>query len=294
VITVGDVVQEIRRDLLALSGQFRGEALRREQARVFEAGLEELIEKQLMLAKFRQLGAELPASAVRERADLLMRQQFNDDRAAFQKALEAAGKTERDWREEIREQLITQSMVQQFVRSPIHVAPREIRAAYEERKEELIGPVELKVSAIAFRPVPEEKKRELEENVQEIFLRLEAGDDFAALAREYSEGPKAAQGGNQGWVNLDTLPSPLPEVLGDLQPGDRTGLVETPVQYYLFEVSDRRGGNLIELAEAQPQIERDLREEKFLARYDAWIEGLKEEFQIVRYNPDISAVTGEL
>jgi len=294
VITVGDVVQKVGRELAGLGRRFQGETLLREQTRVFEDGLDQLIEEQLMIASFRKLGAQLPPGAVRERADMLMRQQFDNNRVTFQNALVAAGTTEQEWKENIEEQMIRQSMVQQFVRSAIHVAPREIRAAYEAKKTELIESIELELFAIAFRPVAEEEAEERQQKIQEALDLLEAGEDFSEVAKRYSEGPKAEQGGEYGWMKVDRLPDPLPEVLSALQSGDRTGLVDTPSQSYIFKVTGRRGGEITPLADAQPGIERELREQKYEQVYETWIAGLKEEFQVLRYNPDISAVTGDL
>jgi parvulin-like peptidyl-prolyl isomerase len=93
---------------------------------------------------------------------------------------------------------------------------------------------------------------------------------------------------------VDALPAPLPEALQHLQPGDQTGLVQTPFLSYIFKVAGRRGGEVVSLAKAQPEIEAELREQKFEMRYEVWMQGLRDEFQVVRYNPDISAVTGEL
>lgn len=293
IITVGDVVERIRPALMALRDRTASENMLEEQTRLFQEGLEQEIRDQLLLAKFRKLEAELPPNVVNERADLVMRQRFNDDRSVFQQALAAAGKTEQEWREQLKEQLIIQSMEQQFVRSGLHIAPREIRAAYKERASDFIEPVELEIRAIAFRPVAEDKEEERAEKIERVLKRVEEGEDFDALAREVSEGPKAEQGGYQGWMKIDTLPSPLPEVLQDLQPGDRTGLVDTPFQSYIFKVLDRRGGTTMSLAEAQPQLESELREQKYEEAMEAWIEGLKNEFQIQRFNPDISAVTGD-
>ena len=294
IITVGDVISDIRGELAGLSRRYQGAALQEAQAELFGEALEKRIEDQLQIAKFNKLGAQLPPGIVRERAEMVKRDRFGGDRAAFQSALASAGTTEQEWEEELRKGLIVQSMVQQQVRGTIHLAPREVRAAYEARREDFQEPVEMELRAIAFRPASEEEAEALAKRIAEVQNRLAGGADFADVAKEFSEGPKAFQGGYQGWVKVDGLPEPMPEALRALEAGQVSELVETAVLSYFFKVMDRRGGELMSLTEAQPMLERELREKKFEAAYEVYINGLKEEFQIQRFNPDISAVTGEL
>lgn len=294
VITVGDVIKTIRPDLLSLRNRYQGDALREAQAEMFEDGLNRLIEEELHIAKFNKLGAQLPPGIVRERADLIKRDRFKNDRATFQEALVSIGLTEQEWEDDLRNQLISQSMVQQQVRSKIHLAPREVRAEYDARKVEFQEPIEMELRAIAFRPASDEKAAARAEKIEQVQQQLSSGKPFDEVAKEFSEGPKASQGGYQGWIKIETLPQPMPEALQTLKKGEMSELVETNALSYFFEVMDLRGGEMMSLADAQPILEADLRERKFEAAYEAWIEGLKKEFQIQRFNPDISAVTGDL
>jgi hypothetical protein len=294
IITVGDVISDIRGELAALSNRYQGAALREAQREVFEEGLEQRIEEELQIAKFNKLGAQLPPGIVRERSEMVKRDRFKGDRVAFQAALAAAGTTEQEWEDELRKGLIVQSMIQQQVRSKIHVAPREIRDAYERRKEEFQEPVELELRAIAFRPASGEEAAEQAKRIELVRSKLAEGADFSELAKAFSEGPKASQGGYQGWVNVDNLPDPMPEALREMEAGGITDWVETPILSYFFQVLNRRGGGGMTLVEAQPVLEQEIRERKFERAYEVYIQGLKDEFQILRFNPDISAVTGEL
>ena len=294
IVTVGDVIQRIRPALVQLSRSYRGSDLVEKQAQLFEDGLEKLIEQRLMIAHFNKLGGELPPSVLRERKDSIMRERFDNSRENFISALRQIGKTEQIWEDEMREQLITQSIVQQYVRAKINVAPREIRVAYDIKKSEMTKDVELQLRSIAFRPVPESDKQAQLEKMQQVMALLADGADFAATAKTYSEGPKAAQGGYECWVNLSTLPEYLQTGLRDRQPGDLTPLIETPVQSYIFKVEDRRGGDILSLAEAQPLLEKELEAQKYDEIYNTFIQGLYNQFQVRRFNPDISAVTGDL
>jgi len=293
VITVGDVIEAIGPALRQLPRTYEGRELAEKQAELFNRGLERLIEQKLMVAHFEKMEAELPAGAVRERTETILRERFDNDRSKLLATLRRVGKSEQEWEDEIREQIIEQSMVQQFVQRQIHVSPREIREAYEARKDDLLREVELKLRAIAFRPAPEDEAASRAERIAEVQKRLKAGESFAELAREISDGPKADEGGAQGWIALSSLPDALRDPLSDARPGDITPLIDTPVQSYIFKIQDRRGGDVAPLAEVQPRLEADIRAEKHDRIYENWILGLRKEFPVQRFNPDISAVTGE-
>lgn len=294
IITVGDVVERIRPALQQLRRQsVRDREFIEKQAEIFNQGLEAMIEQKLMVSQFEKLGAELPASAVRERTETILRERFGNDRSQLQQTLRMAGKTENQWEEEIREQLITQSMTQQFVTSKLHVSPREIRDAYETYKEELQTDVELKLRSIAFRPAVSGGEAARREKIQEAMKKLAEGVEFAEVAVAYSEGPKAALGGDEGWVKIAGLPERLRSSLRDVGVGDVTPLIDTPTQSFIFKVEDRRGGEIPPLSDVQSVVERRVRSDKFQERFESWIDGLRSQFQVQHFNPDISALTGE-
>jgi parvulin-like peptidyl-prolyl isomerase len=184
-------------------------------------------------------------------------------------------------------------MLQEFVRAKIQITPAEIREAYAANAENLQSDVELKVRAIAFRPPRPGQEEDRQQTLEEVERLLESGADFAAVAREFSEGPNAHKGGDQGWVKPSTLPRPIREALEQVAVGQMTPRVDLPSQSYFFLVENRRGGEQLPLSEAQAGIENELRSQKYDALYEAFVQGLREEFPVFPYNPDISAVTGE-
>lgn len=294
IITVGDVLERIRPMLARLNQQYQGAERVQKQTELFNDGLEKLIEQRLMIAQFEKQEGQIPQSAVRERREQIIRERFGDNEENLMGALRQVGKTMQEWEDELRDQMIAQSMVQQFVRAKIHVSPREIREVYEEKKVELQQDTELKLRSIGFRPPSAGEEQEWNEKVQTVMGRLAEAADFAEVAREFSEGPKAASGGDEGWVNLSRMPVEIREALIDAQPGETSALVKTLSMSYIFRVEDRRGGETQTLAEAQAALQREIEQEKYQQVYDDWMQGLYNQFQVRRFNPDISAVTGDL
>lgn len=294
IVTIRDVIEETRAEMNEVMQTHQGsrEEMARKQEAVFQEGLDRLVDRKLMLAKFEKMGAVLPEPAIRERKDRIVRDRFDNNRAQLLQALRRMGMTEEQWDQQLRETLIKQSMLQEFVRSKVTVSPAEIREAYNSKDRELQSDVEYKVRVIAFRPPRDGQEEAYRRKLEEVERLLREGGNFAALARRYSEGPNAHKGGDQGWVNPDSLPKSLNHALEAADVGTITDRVDLPSQSYYCLVENRRGGERLPLSEAQAGIENELRSQKYDRLYEEWVEGLRDEFSVHYYNPDISAITG--
>lgn len=285
VITAGDVIEHTQSARRDARRRLTGRELALEQARIFELGLENLIEERLILEAFNAQSGTLPEGAVRERADAILRDRFNNNRSELLATLRAIGKSEQEWREELRQQIIVQQMTQQFVTRRIHITPRMLRDRFEADPNRFRAPLEVRLSAISLRPVPEAELPERQTFLETLRQQLLDGADFAATAREVSQGSNARQGGDMGWVNPLTLPPPLRDAIIELTPGEISPPVLTPTQHFLLKVQERRGGEVQSIASVQPQLESELRREEFDRLHNEWIASLKERFPVHRFNP---------
>lgn len=286
VITVGDVIDAIRAPLEQLRRRnLPPREAAEAQKKIFDDGLERLIDQHLMVSKFEKLGATLPPGALRERSENILRERFNNNRAELLATLRQVGKSEKEWEGELKDQIIVQSMTQQYVTRFIHVTPADLRKAYEDKADEMKQPLELKLRSIAFRPAAEGQEAARLAHIQDISTRLENGADFTQMAIEFSEGPKAASGGDEGWVKPETLPQPLRDALIKRKKGEITERIDTPTQYYLFWIEDTRGGDRMSFSEAQPKLEAELRRSHFDRLHKEFMDGLRRDFPVFRFDP---------
>lgn len=284
IITAGDVLEATQSARQQLRRRYQGRELAEAQARMFDEGLQRLIENRLILSAFTAVEGKLPEGAVRERADNILRERFDNDRGELLRTLRQVGKSEREWENELREQIIIQQMTGQFVTRRIHITPRMIRQRYEEKADEFISPVEMHLRAITLRPVAEADLPERIAFLESLREELLAGRDFAEAAKEISQGAHAERGGDQGWVNLTTLPEALKNALRPLDPGQISEPVITGTQHFLFKVIDRRGGEPKPISAVQPALERELRQREYDRLYEEWIADLKKKFPVIRFS----------
>ncbi|HEX7029546.1 MAG TPA: peptidylprolyl isomerase [Gammaproteobacteria bacterium] len=130
------------------------------------------------------------------------------------------------------------------------VAEEAVRAEYEKRQAELSG-TEYKARHILV---------EDEATANELINELEAGADFAELAKQHSIEPGADQsGGDLGWFSPAQMVPPFAAAVTSMQPGERS---ETPVQtqfgWHVISVEDKREVPPPPFEQVAPQIQRFL------------------------------------
>ncbi|HEX7030103.1 MAG TPA: peptidylprolyl isomerase [Gammaproteobacteria bacterium] len=115
---------------------------------------------------------------------------------------------------------------------------------------------------------------------RELRARLEAGEDFAALAKEYSEDPgSAAQGGDLGWQPPGRMATRFEEVLGQLEPNEISEPFKTEFGIHIAQLLERRETDFTETVKmnrAYQAIKRRKAEEQF----PVWLQQLHDEAQI--------------
>jgi peptidyl-prolyl cis-trans isomerase SurA len=119
---------------------------------------------------------------------------------------------------------------------------------YDAHKEEL------RIEEVRLQIIVVKEKEEAEE----IMAALGRHDDFGRLARQRSLGQRAAQGGDTGWIDVETLSPPLREVVATLEPRDARGPLPRRAEFLVVRLGERRPGRTKSLAEARAEIERRL------------------------------------
>jgi parvulin-like peptidyl-prolyl isomerase len=143
----------------------------------------------------------------------------------------------------------------------------EARAEAEVR-EGLATPVE----APSVPPREIDPRRKLGE---EILAKLDAGDSFDSMAKLYSEGKEAREGGEWGWIGRDVLRKELNDVAFSLKPGQHSKLIETDEGYYILQVNDVKPAHTRLLTEARGEVEKILLEQQRTKMQEEWVKELR-------------------
>jgi len=121
-------------------------------------------------------------------------------------------------------------------------------------------------------PPPVDLQRKL---ADEILAKLDAGDSFENMARDYSEAKEAKEGGDWGWVGRGVLRKELNEVAFSLKPRQHSGVIETAEGYYILEVDDVKTAHTTPLAEVRNDIEKTLLQQQRARMQEDWVKDLR-------------------
>ena len=148
----------------------------------------------------------------------------------------------------------------------IEVAEDEIAAAYEANQARYTHPEQRRASHILLRVDPgatEEEKEGLRQQAEDILARVQAGEDFAALARALSQDPTSGQrGGDLDWFGRGQMVGPFEEAAFKTPAGELAPLTETDFGFHVIQVTDSRAAGTLPIADVRDDLIRELRQGK--------------------------------
>ena len=158
------------------------------------------------------------------------------------------------------EELIKTHIIQE-----IAVSEEESRAFYDQNASMFEKPEQVKASHILIKTAEdatEDQKMEARKKIDDVRKKAVEGEDFAVLAKEYSEGPSNARGGDLGYFSRGQMVKPFEDVAFALKDGEISDVVETQFGYHIIIVTDHRPASVVDYETAKAQIEERLKQEK--------------------------------
>lgn len=119
------------------------------------------------------------------------------------------------------------------------------------------------------------------QKAEELWQRFQAGEDFATLAREYSEDQQTApQGGELGWFLVEQIPFQFREPITHLKPGQVSPPVKSEFGYHLIRLDAKRERRKLTLERDWETIAELARQDKMRQEFEKWIKELRKEIYI--------------
>ncbi len=148
-----------------------------------------------------------------------------------------------DFREIVREQLITQQMQRNIV-GEVSVTPSEVKEFYRSLPKDSIPYINSKVEVsqiLRYPPYGDQAIYDVKQRLLELRKRIMNGEDFATLAILYSEGPSAPKGGDIGYMGKGELDPAYAKAAFSLKEGGISTIVESNFGYHIIQLIDRKG-----------------------------------------------------
>jgi len=213
--------------------------------------LQELVDEKLILVQARRdsilVDPEEVDGALAAQIQRIKDQLGSEE--AFQEQLASEGLTlqslKKRFRPQIRNQLLRESLIRQKLAN-VTVASREVIDFYETYRDSL--PVQgesVRLSHLLMTITPgEEEKRRAFQKAKEVLAKARGGENFAALARSYSQCPSAEGGGDLGYFSRGEMVPEFEQAAFTLSPGEISEVVETAYGFHIIRCEDRRGDQM--------------------------------------------------
>jgi peptidyl-prolyl cis-trans isomerase SurA len=206
--------------------------------------LERLVLQELQMQRAERLGLKVSDEMINNALTDVARRnniKFSDLPAA----LEAQGINYRDYRDEVRRDMVLQGLRQRDVIARVYVSPREVDQCIAKRKASPTVDNEYNLAHILIgipSAATEKQIAERTSRAQAVYERASRNEDFGQLAITYSESGTALEGGALGWRKAGQLPSFVADIIPTLKAGEVTQPIRTPSGLHIFKVLEIRGG----------------------------------------------------
>jgi peptidyl-prolyl cis-trans isomerase SurA len=225
--------------------------------------LRDLIDQQLLLEKGKELGITADTELIKK-LDQMRKDMNLDSMEDLEKAAQAQGVSFEDFKQNMRNQIITQQVIGREVGSRIssNISKDEEQQFYESHKSELDQPEQIRLSEIL---VSTDKKpndtrddsqvlQAAQDKANSLLAEIKKGAKFDDVAKKSSEGPSAAQGGDLGYFKRGTLAKELEDKTFTMKPGDVSDVVRTKQGFIILKVTEHREAGVPPFNQIEPRI----------------------------------------
>ncbi|MGD0416042.1 MAG: peptidylprolyl isomerase [Terriglobales bacterium] len=258
--------------------------------------LRDLIDQQLLLQKGKDLGITGDTELVK-RLDEMRKQMNLETMEDLEKAAEAQGASYEDFKQNLRNQIVTQRVIGQEVGSHLAMNKDEEKKFYDEHRAEMEQPEQVRLSEILIAPKtpakpapsagakpepPSDAETEAalaaaQAKAQDILDQFHKGAKFADLAKKYSDGPSAKDGGDLSYFKRGTLSKELEDKVFALKAGEVTDVIRTKQGYVILQAVEHQMAGIPTLKEVEPRIQDALYMQKLQPALRAYLTTLREE-----------------
>ena len=202
-----------------------------------------------------------------------------DNEDEYRMKLEGDGFTEESYRRHVERMAAAKAYLDRIRADVADVSDAEVEQFYAEHPDRLTLPAQVRVRHILLTWKPlgtQDDRAALRKQMEPILERARAGEDFAELAREFSEDSATREsGGDTGFFYPGTMVRPFEEVAFSLKPGEISDPLNTVFGVHILKLEDRKEPRLLPLDEVREQLRDYIREQKMNAAVESKTDELR-------------------
>jgi len=255
--------------------------------------LRDLIDQQLLVQRGKDMGITGDNELVK-RLDDIRKSMHLDSMEDLEKAAQAQGVSYEDFKKNMRNDIITQSVISQEVGRKMTIPPSEIAKYYAEHKESLARPEAVDLAEILVSttvpqpadskeaPLPEDPARvtAAEAKANDLLASIRKGAKFEDVAKKSSDGPTAADGGELGGFKRGSLSKELEDKVFAMKAGDVSDVIRTKQGFIILKVVAHQEGGIPPQKDVEQQIQEALYYEHLQPAMRSYLTKLREDAYI--------------
>jgi peptidyl-prolyl cis-trans isomerase SurA len=277
--------------------------------------LRDLIDQQLLIEKGKDLNINGDTDLIK-RLDQMRKEMKLESMEDLEKAAAAQGISYEDFKQNMRNQIVTQKVIGDQVGGHLSIGKDEIQKFYDEHKNDMQQPEEIQLSEILVAPgkpqlsgnppppatpdasaatdpaaqkAAEDTARQAAEaaslsaaeaKATDLLDQIRKGATFEDIAKKFSDGPSAADGGKLGIFKRGQLAKELEDKTFAMKAGEVTDVIRTKQGYVILKVVEHQAAGIPPLKTVEPRIQDALYYEKLQPALRAFLTKLREEAYI--------------
>jgi len=246
--------------------------------------LRDLIDQQLLLAKGKDLGITADTEVIKK-LDAMRKDMKLDSMEELEKAAQSQGISFEDFKQNLRNQIITQQVIGKEVGSRLAINKEDEQKFYDEHKSEMEQPEMIRLSEILVSTdaKPNDSTDEAQRlqaaqaKADDLLAQIRKGAKFDEVAKKNSDGPTAAQGGELGDFKRGTLAKELEDKTFAMKAGDVSDVIRTKQGFVILKVTEHHNAGVPPLSEIEPRVQDALYMQKLQPALREYLTKLRED-----------------
>jgi peptidyl-prolyl cis-trans isomerase SurA len=202
--------------------------------------LRDLIDQSLLAQRGKDMSINVEGDVVKQ-LDTIRIQNKLESMEKLEAAVTKEGLNWDDFKSNIRNKLLTQEVIRREVGSHINIGRDDAMKYYEAHKKEFVMPEQVALRAIEISTdgKNEADLADLKKKAEGLLQRIKDGEDFATLAKRFSDGSTAQQGGYLGTYKRGELAKQLEDQVFGMKKNQLTDVIETKQGFLILQVLER-------------------------------------------------------
>jgi peptidyl-prolyl cis-trans isomerase SurA len=257
--------------------------------------LRDLIDQQLLLEKGKDEGITADTEVIK-RLDEMRKEMKLDSMEELEKAATSQGISFEDFKQNLKNQIITQQVISKEVGQRMNVSKDELQKFYDDHKSQMEQPEQIRLSELLIstekktdkndkkdQTPPADEAQQLtaaQAKADDLLAQLRKGAAFDEIAKKNSDGPTAAQGGDLGYFKRGTLDKGLEDKTFAMKPGEVSEVTRTKQGFVILKVTEHQQAGVPPLSQIEPKVQDAIYMQKLQPALRAYLQKLREEAYI--------------